>query len=367
MKKEIKNILFFVSEFPPQPGGIGNHALNLATELNKEGYIITVLTDNRSLNGFEESVFDKTLEFKVIRIKRYSVSIKTYLKRLFLLIKNLQRNELIIASGKFPLWIVGLTSFFSSKKRIVIIHGSEVNFKGWKSYLTNVCLKKFEEVIAVSNYTKNLVTNLELENVTVIQNGFNINILNNNLTFSKFNFYPNLITLGNVSYRKGQHNVIEAIPKLKENFPNIHYHIVGIPTEKNVLISRIKDLQIEENVTFYGKVSETEKNVLLLKSDVFIMLSDKTPEGDVEGFGIAIVEANSLGKPSIGSINTGIEDAILNHKSGILVNPKNIEEVNKSVKEIIDFYDEYSRQAQLWSQNFSWKKIIKRYIKVIQK
>jgi glycosyltransferase involved in cell wall biosynthesis len=228
-------------------------------------------------------------------------------------------------------------------------------------------LIKFEEVIAVSNYTKNLVTNLELENVTVIQNGFNINILNNNLTFSKFNFYPNLITLGNVSYRKGQHNVIEAIPKLKENFPNIHYHIVGIPTEKNVLISRIKDLQIEENVTFYGKVSETEKNVLLLKSDVFIMLSDKTPEGDVEGFGIAIVEANSLGKPSIGSINTGIEDAILNHKSGILVNPKNIEEVNKSVKEIIDFYDEYSRQAQLWSQNFSWKKIIKRYIKVIQK
>ena len=30
----IKNILFISSEFPPGPGGIGNHAWNLCKELN---------------------------------------------------------------------------------------------------------------------------------------------------------------------------------------------------------------------------------------------------------------------------------------------------------------------------------------------
>jgi len=367
MKKEINNILLFVSEFPPQPGGIGNHALNLANELKKLNYNVSVLTDNRSIDGKEETIFDKTLKFPIFRIKRYSISIFTYIKRIILLIKKLKNYDLIIASGKFPLWIVGVIPINSNMKKIVIIHGSEVNFKGWKLYFTNYCIKKFNEKITVSNYTKNLIKDVSNQNTTVIPNGFNLNVSGDTNIENRFITFPNLITVGNVSYRKGQHNVIESIPKIKESFPDIHYHIVGIPTEKDKLLIRINELKIDKHVTFYGKVSETEKIILLKKSDVFVMLSDITQEGDVEGFGIAIVEANSLGKPAIGSINTGIEDAILNYKSGILVNPKNVDEVSDAVIEIMKSYGEFSNLALEWSQNFTWEKIIDSYNKVIQK
>ena len=41
-----------------------------------------------------------------------------------------------------------------------------------------------------------------------------------------------------------------------------------------------------------------------MKSDIFIMMSEMTESGDVEGFGIAIIEANSLGLPSIGTLGS---------------------------------------------------------------
>ena len=47
-----------------------------------------------------------------------------------------------------------------------------------------------------------------------------------------------------------------------------------------------------------------------LASDVFVMLSSPTSTGDVEGFGIAIIEANALSLPSIGAKDCGIEDAL---------------------------------------------------------
>ena len=42
-----KNILIFSSEFPPGPGGIGNHAFNLAKALSKVSFKVKVLTPIR--------------------------------------------------------------------------------------------------------------------------------------------------------------------------------------------------------------------------------------------------------------------------------------------------------------------------------
>ena len=46
--KSLKEIIIYSSEFPPGPGGIGNHAYNLANYLSKFHYKITVLAPIRS-------------------------------------------------------------------------------------------------------------------------------------------------------------------------------------------------------------------------------------------------------------------------------------------------------------------------------
>ena len=49
------NIIIATSEFPPQPGGIGNHAYNLALHLHNNGYHVSVIADQRSSRGLEET------------------------------------------------------------------------------------------------------------------------------------------------------------------------------------------------------------------------------------------------------------------------------------------------------------------------
>ena len=95
------------------------------------------------------------------------------------------------------------------------------------------------------------------------------------------------------------------------------------------------------------------------------MLSENLENGDFEGFGIAILEAMSMGLPAIGSINTGIEDAISNHTSGVLVNSNNVEEIDNAVGEILENYSRYSKNAKEWSGKFNWNKVIEQYIQLL--
>jgi glycosyltransferase involved in cell wall biosynthesis len=358
-------ILILTSEFPPQPGGIGNHAYNLAKGLQSNGFEIELVCDIRSKDAVEEKVFDKNLSFQIIRIPRRSILFFSYLKRVkvsFSLIKN---NEIVICSGKFSIWMGAFLSLFFKRKFIAIIHGSEVRLPNkLLRNITDVSLKRFDKIIAVSNYTKSLVSHLSLKNVVVIPNGFQMeapSVLQN-----KNEPVPFLITVGNVTQRKGQHNVINALPILLKKYADLKYHIVGVPTEKERLEKLALHLGVENAVVFYGKVTEAEKIDLLQKSDVFVMLSETTKNGDAEGFGIAILEANSLGIPAIGASGCGIDDAINDGFSGKLINNKNPKQLENALDEILHNFQKYTEGAKSWSQNFNWNLVILKYIESIE-
>lgn len=367
MNIEPKHILIVTSEFPPQPGGIGNHAYNLAKHLQRHHFLVDVIADCRSISGDEECVFDEDLNFKVHRIVRRKLRALMYLKRIISLFKLIKTSEVVIASGKFSLWMVAFSSLFYNKKFIAILHGSEVNFsKKLLKNSINWSLKRFSKLITVSNYTKSLVFHLNHKDIVVIPNGFDAskwNIKSKSKIQLKGN--PKLITVGNVTERKGQLNVINMLSELIKTYPEIHYHCVGIPTQKEEFISIALKLKVETHITFHGKVSDSHLQELLQSSDVFVMLSNPTQTGDVEGFGIAIIEANALGLPSIGSINCGIEDAISNKKSGILVTYNDSEVFLKALNEILSKYENYKFEAKQWAKQHTWETIIKQYIKEI--
>ena len=325
MKHKYKKILIVTSEFPPQPGGIGNHAYNIADQLHQNNFDVSVIADQRSVSGNEEGDFDRTNPFRTYRIGLKKMRIFMYLNRLVVIFKLMKKADVVIASGKFPLWVVALYSVLLRKKYIAIVHGTEVNFSNsLLKFSINKSLGRFQYIIAVSNYTKSLIDYLDLKNVVVIPNGYNPEKWNISIDDElKIEGNPKLITVGNVTERKGQLNVINHIPKLLGRYPNLHYHCVGIPTEKERFMDVVKKQNIEDHVTFHGRLSDHDLKEHLTNSDLFVMLSNATGSGDVEGFGIAILEANALGIPAIGATNCGIEDAISNFKSGILV-PRSI-------------------------------------------
>ena len=362
-----KNILIVTSEFPPQPGGIGNHAYYLALYLSKNSYNVFVIADQRDSDNASEINFDASLPFEVKRIPLKRFRISMYLNRIVKTINGFKQADYVIATGKFSLWNVAFCSLFFKRPKLAVIHGTEVNFKstGLKKAI-DISLKQLDTIIAVSNYTKTLVRDLK-KDVNVIPNGIDLGSWQiEDVKKVPLKGNPVLTTVGRVSTRKGQLQVINLLPELLKNYPDLEYHCIGIPTEADDFLIQAKALGVHEHLTFHGAVSDSELKSMLLATDVFVMFSTESATGDVEGFGIAILEANAMGIPSIGSKDCGIEDAILDGKSGFLVSRANLSEFEVALKSILDAPDFHSKEAIAWAKLHSWDEIIKHYIKVIE-
>ncbi|WP_228851091.1 glycosyltransferase family 4 protein [Aegicerativicinus sediminis] len=361
-------ILLVTSEFPPQPGGIGYHAYHLATFLERDGFELTVITDQRSLDGKQEATFDASCDFKIIRVKRERLIAKTYLTRIKQVIQNTSRKTIVIASGKFSLWVVAMQSQFKNCKTVAILHGTEVNFQNpiLKKSI-DFSIKRFDKLIAVSNFTKNLVAYLNLP-ITVIPNGIVFNYWNmdraNTALILKGS--PILVTIGRISERKGQFKVVGYLPELIKYWPHIQYHCIGLDNEGGKLMELATTLGVCSHLTIHGPLPTNQLKDYLSKADIALMLSQNTYSGDVEGFGIAALEANALGIPVIGSKGSGLEDAIEDYKSGRLVDSSNFEEIKEAINEILKNRPVYKQNSVLWAKQHDWSKIIQQYLNVLE-
>ena len=361
MNTKKPNILIVTSEFPPQPGGIGNHSYNLALHLSNSGHEVRVIADQRSNEGIEELNFDATLPFKVIRIKLNKTRTIMYIKRILKTFKYMKKTSNCIATGKFSLWNVAFCRLFFNRKTIAVVHGTEVNFKSTilrKSI--NLSLKHFDVIVAVSNYTKSLVSHIKKHTV-VIPNGITTSEWLNSNEKIKLKGNPVITTVGRVSSRKGQLNVIKQLPELLKTFPELHYHCIGIPSEADSFLAVAKSLNVDAHITFHGSVNVVTLKQSLEATDIFVMLSSESITGDVEGFGIAILEANAMGIPAIGAKGCGIEDAINSGNSGVLINLNNTNEFIEGMTQILQDKSKFKSEALNWAQIHDWSHVIKHY------
>lgn len=358
------------SEFPPMPGGIGNHAYNLCVFLVRSGYSVKVLTNKRALS---DAVFNEFIaanaNLSITALERNSNPLITYLKRVMAYKKLLaEKPEKIIFSGKFSIWLAALG--WHKSRSWGIIHGSEIKQQGIKKRWFRRGLDRLSGIISVSGFTQEHLLeafpHLIHQHCVVINNGFDLP----RYKIPKRTIIPgecHLITVGGMHRRKGQHNIIAALPSLKQIFPQIRYTIAGLPLSMTDLQDLAQSLGVEKHVRFVPNPSREELVALLMEAHVFAMLSENLPNGDIEGFGIAILEGMSLGLPAIGSKNSGIRDAIDHHQSGILINNiHDSSEIVEAIKAIVANYDGYTDNALTWSERFRWSFVIQQYLNELE-
>ena len=160
MSTKINNILFISTEFPPGPGGIGNHAWNLAKQLNLH-VPVHVLTVSDYEDEKQCLLFDNKEKMYIYRFKRYNISSITYFKRIFTIIWHIKKYKYshCILSGKFALYISNILRIFSGNTKLIgILHGSELlpSTKTLLFLLIN-SLKHLDRIVSVSKYTDRLI------------------------------------------------------------------------------------------------------------------------------------------------------------------------------------------------------------------
>lgn len=368
-----KKILIISSEFPPGPGGIGNHAYNLAKYLNMNNSEVKVLTTSDFAEAKEEQDFDTKQNFEIERFKRFRSRIKTYVKRITRILDEVKKKNYthLIFSGRSPLMSSILLNKYQKKIKFVsIVHGGDISTSNQlEQFFINKALSKADLIIPVSNYSKSKIRiKPGSGKVEVIPNGFDVGSNTNYSIKKKFidNGLMNLVSVGTVWPRKGHHNVLNALPEIIKDRPQTRYNIIGRLADLSKVQGYFDDIKFKDHLKIYGPVSDKEKFEILEESQIFILLSESQTSGDFEGFGIAVIEANYFGLPAIGSKNSGLEDSIKDGVSGILVDPKNKTEIREAINTIAKNYPAFSNAAKKWAEQHHWSIIIQRYIKALE-
>ncbi len=361
----LKNVLIITSEFPPGPGGIGNHAFHLALALKRKGDDVTVLTDVRTEFAHEEKKFDRHYagQIRVVRVKRQGL--RTYLNRIKRAVRLAKTHDIVFLTGKFSLWLGMLLRMYygSGKEIIAIVHGSELQLKGYFSNrLTFKSLTYPDKIIAVSKFTRSLLPYKLQKQAIVIPNGVCPEYLKSVHPDEKFmlNGNPVLLSVGNVTFRKGHHRVIKALQEILKRFPGAVYHVIGLPTKVREMTEIARKMGVEDKVVFHGRLKDEQLMKAYTDADLFFMLSENQPDGDVEGFGIAILEANIFGVPAIGAAGCGIEDAI-DGSNGLLVDGNDREAIARAVESILASPEKFREGSIRFAQRHDWGNLVIKY------
>ena len=363
--------MFLVStrNFPPDIGGIQNLMEGLSNALLNHGPV-KVFADN-----FENSdIYDQNSKLNIQRISGFKIFRKY--RKSNLVNEFIKSNNLRAAF--FDHWKsienIELTSLRKTKT-FCLIHSKEINHPLGSSLNKRMLssLNKANYVIANSNFTKSLVIKFgyKKDNIKVINPGCNypIKVDNESKNFAEKIYssaYPKLITISRLDGRKSHRNILMTLKNLLPKFPKLKYVSIGDGDEKENLRSLQKELNLMSEVNFIYKSTEQEKLALLEKSDIFVMPS-VVHKKSIEGFGITFIEAASYGKPSIGGIFGGEADSILNEKTGYLCNGNDLNALYETLIKALnnEHYKKLGANALEFSRNFSWDKIIKKYIELI--
>ena len=353
--------LLFTLEYPPTVGGVANYYENFVKNWPKREDVVVL--DNNDGKLIKNYLYPKWL----LAFYRLRKTIKK------------EKIEHIIVGHILPLGTVTyfLTKFFKIPYSVVL-HGMDFAYTQKtkrKKKISKKILIKAKNIICANSFTASLVKNIlkDKDKVYIVNPGIDIYVAHNTQHITqirkKYNLEGKIVlfSLGRLVKRKGFDTVLETLPEAQKSVPNLVYVIAGEGPDKVYLKEKSRGVN---NVIFLGKINDNDKWAWLKNCDIFIMPT-RNIEGDFEGFGIVYLEASLMRKPIIAGKSGGVEDAVKNSYSGILVDPGNKSRLTEVIvrlaqdQELRQKLGEQGRERAI--NEFNWQKKAEKFYNIINK
>jgi len=349
MKK--KKLVFIWNNF--LIGGTEQVLLEILKNLDRSKFKVNIITILGS--GPMEIEFRK-LEFPIFFAgpKKYPLSLFSkimwilsvpfILLRLIVFFKKSNPNTII--ASLYQADILGIFSAcLSGIKRRIIIQHDVVRINPIIRWLKIKALKKANKIIAISNEVKIFL--IEYFKVSASK----IEVIYNAIDFERFlcfqkpdkNWKPVFGIIARLDKIKGHIYILEALKKLKNEeatLPPFLFVGDGPERKKLEIFAEENDLT---NIKFVGEVIEIGR--YLKQIDVFVLPSLS------EGLGVSLIEALVAKKLIIASNTGGIKELIKHNKTGILVEPTNVDDLYKAIKWVLE---NKSEALKLRTTSFEW-------------
>jgi len=172
-----------------------------------------------------------------------------------------------------------------------------------------------------------------------------------------------LCSVGRHVTRKGfDWFVANVMPRLPAS---VHYWIAGDGPETDRIRSAIQQNGLAPRVRLLGRISDANLTRLYRGADLFVMPNVPVP-GDMEGFGIVMLEAGLCGTPAIASRLEGIQDVITPGVNGHLLTPESPAAFADAIRSYLDapqrLREASARARQHTVDTFGWDAVADTYV-----
>lgn len=207
----------------------------------------------------------------------------------------------------------------SGKPLIVHVHATEFDRSGNNINqeifnLEKEGMEKADGIIAVSNYTKNMIVShygIDPEKIQVVWNGIESDDYPNRqvgheqaLVAFKNAGCKLVLFVGRLTLQKGPDYFLLAAKKVLEYYPKVIFVIAGSGDMENQIVSQAASLGIGDKVLFAGFVRGEQLDMLYQSADLYVLSSVSEP------FGITSLESMVNGTPVLVSKQSGAAEAL---------------------------------------------------------
>jgi len=374
--REKLNILIVADIIPcDREGGSGHVAWELSRNLAKRGHHVVVLTCGQpGLLGTQEK--------EGIEIWRFQNDLFKC-RKFFQELNN--KYHFDVVNFHHPFSALGVMPFFR-KNEIPVVYifyspwpeeyliRSEDLRRGYlkekigiklRKYLEGKVLKKSERLIVLSKFMKERLKNWHSfpeEKISVIPGGVNLErfkpVNQREELRKKLNLLEDkflLLTVRNLVSRMGLENLILAMSKLVNTYPDIFLVIGG----RGYLEKKLKDLVIKLNleqwISFAGYIPDELLPAYYQSADLFIL-----PTKSLEGFGLITLEALACGTPVLATPVGGTVEILEKFDKSFLFRGTSPEDIAEGIKKFLEQKDEYpnlrEKCRKFVEENYSWDK-----------
>ena len=370
-------VLFITHKYPPSTGGMENQSFQLI-----RGYCLTNESYSIIYNGKESlPIFFIKLRYRVHKILNSHPEIH-----------SIHLNDGLMAS-----FFILLCVDAKGRKKIVTLHGLDVVFSLslYQRKILPLLANTMDVFICVSKATMDecVIRNFPLEKLFVVNNGVNHATLFDakveDFVISGINFEKDkiLLAIGRPVKRKGfSWFANEVMPLLSDEYKFLHIGNINlkVPFFYPLLPKRTKRLydqftgraddteslikyaKITSNRTILaGKLTDRQRDFCIQKAS-FLVMPNLRQSGDMEGFGLVVLEASVLGKIVLAADIEGIKDAIKNNKNGYLLPTADPKSWAKKINELGQIQTPTNAFREFTMHHYSWSKMVTSYTKIFQ-
>jgi phosphatidylinositol alpha-1,6-mannosyltransferase len=315
-------------DYPPERGGVARYLSHLVAEA--EGKIQVIVDENHPAIT-QDGVAGAQFFHKGWPVWKPLIQLCRAEAKL---------GRTILVSHVFPVgtaaWIAHL---FGGAKYVVILHGLDLRLANgwWKRWLLKRICRSAQGVIVNSEATKveltKRVSGIEAVVLTpgVEQSGYP----SREEARQSLSLSPDakiVVSVARLVPRKGIDVALKAVARVQSEMTT-QYIVIGSGDDAERLEGIAQGLNVE--VRWLRDIEDAEKRTWLAAADVFL-LPVRENENDMEGFGIVYLEAAMAAIPSVAGRSGGASEAVLDHETGILVEPSDEEDVEDAILSILE-------------------------------